>query len=234
MSWADGRHGTLTPVDANFIGVASPLAPLASRERTSDGRQAAGVTGGIGFWQIERFRTMSMLQPAPASPPPAMPAAATGGKTLSDDPLIRFAGSVVGSHALIMAANGPDLLCDLLRHGCAAATSVRLAERVAHESYDLVIVPRMVAPEQVSWLVAQARRALGPAGRFLAFVPAASARHGHDTGAQAIDALLLRSLRLGGFVAVRVKRLANGSLVGADLPMHAWSGEAPRVTARQA
>lgn len=169
-----------------------------------------------------------MLQLVPSQ---RLPLAAIGGglgETAAPDPLLAFAGSVAGSHALVIAPNGLDLLCSLLRHGCTAATSQRLAERSEHEAYDLVFAPSVASAALVGRLICQVKRALVPTGRFLAFVPALVVDH-HDFGE-----LLVRSMRLGGFAAVRTKETKEGILVRGDLPMHGISNAMPSLARRHA
>ncbi len=158
------------------------------------------------------------------------PAIADGAaETSSEDPLLDFAGPVAGSHALVISPNGLDLMCRLLRRGCAAATALRPSDRFDHESYDLVLAPRIVQPEQVGRLIFNAKRALVPTGRFLAFVPAGSADSEGD-----VAGLLQRSLKVGGFAAVRARTRQDGVLLRADLPMHGLSNAMPAVAWRRA
>ena len=166
-----------------------------------------------------------MLQLVPTPQTPAMVAAQGDGS--SGDPLLRFAGPVAGSHALVIAPNGLDLLCHLLRNGCAAAMALRLAERPEHETYDLVLAPRVGSAAQIGRLIYQAKRALVPTGRFIAFVP-------NDGSEPDVAGLLLRSIRLGGFVSVQTKSLADGLLLRADLPMHGLTADMPRLIRRHA
>jgi hypothetical protein len=150
------------------------------------------------------------------------------GATAKSDPLLAFAGAVTGSHALVIAPNGLNLLCSLLRHGCAAATSLRLAERCDHEAYDLVFAPSVTSTAPVARLICQAKRALVPTGRFLAFVPASALDH-HNLGE-----MLVQCMRLNGFAAVRCKATKDGRLVRGDLPMHGLSNAMPSLTRRHA
>ena len=181
---------------------------------------------------------MSLLQLAATQPREV----ANGfGDPIVSDPLLGFAGSITGSHALILAPHGPkhsdnaagqnqapelssgplrsakalDLLCSLLRHGCAAATCLRLGERSEHEAYDLVFAPGIVSAALAGRIICQAKRALVPTGRFLALAP--TPKH------QDLGALLVRSLRLAGFVAVHTKQAGQALLERADLPMHGAS-----------
>ena len=169
------------------------------------------------------LQSVSIPQSSNRAAPSGLAEAASG------DPLLGFAGPIAGLHALVIAPNGLDLMCNLLRQGCAAATALRSSERFDHESYDLVLAPRVVSAAQLGKLIHQAKRALVPTGRFLAFVPTASADLDQD-----VAGLLIRSLRLGGFVAVRTRAVADGVLVRADLPMFGLSNAMPVLLRRQA
>ncbi len=136
----------------------------------------------------------------------------------SDDPLLRFAGSISGSHALVIAPNGLDLMCSLLRQGCSAATTLRLAARPEPKAYDLVLAPQVTAAIQIGRLVYQAKRALVPTGRFLAYVPNTAGEPEDDVGG-----LMVRTLRLAGFASVLSKTLLDGLLIRADFAMQEWS-----------
>jgi hypothetical protein len=161
-------------------------------------------------------------------PPPRPALAVIGGGRRETSPLVRFAGSVAGSHALVIAPNGLDLLCSLLRHGCAAAASLRLAEHSDHEAYDLVFAPSVVSAACVGRLLCQAKRALVPTGRFLAFVPASAATH------EVIGQVLVGSMRAGGFTTIRAKRTLDGLLVRGDLPMLGLANAMPSLARRHA
>ncbi len=169
-----------------------------------------------------------MLHSVPTSPGPSPAVPGSLAETRSGE-ILSFAGPIAGSHALVIAANGPELMCSLLRQGCAAATALRLSEHADHESYDLVLAPRVVSSAQIGKLIHQAKRALVPTGRFLAFVPAALAGSEQD-----VAGLLIRSVRLGGFVAVQTRPVQNGLLVRADLPMHGLSNAMPILVGTRA
>ena len=168
-----------------------------------------------------------MLQLVPTQRPPLAVVGGLGDGTPAD-PLLRFAGSVTGARALVIAPNGLDLLCSLLRHGCAAATALRLAEHSEHETYDLVFAPGLVSGALIARMIYQAKRALVPTGRFLALIPASAPDHDE------LGTSLVRSLRLGAFAAIRTKTSNDGLLVRADLPMHGLSSTMPSLTRRHA
>ena len=165
-----------------------------------------------------------MLEQVPSQRPNQAVLSGGLGSNSSPDPLLAFAGSVTGSHALVIAPNGLDLLCSLLRHGCAAATSLRPAERSDHEAYDLVIASGVVSTAWVGRLICQAKRALVPTGRFLAFVPATAPDHAE------VAELLVRSIHLAGFAAIETKTLKEGLLVRADLPLQGLPNAMPSLS----
>ena len=137
-------------------------------------------------------------------------------------PLLRFAGPLAGSHALVIAANGLDLMCSLLRQGCVAATTLRPSERADHEEYDVVLAPRVALQAPIGALIYQAKRALRPGGRFVAFVPTSPYGDGGDT-----VRLLLGSVSMAGFVAVQIRLVRDGVLVRGTLPTRAMPAAHP-------
>ena len=144
----------------------------------------------------------------------------------SDDPFLHFAGPVSFCHALVIAPNGLDLMCRLLHQGCSAATTLHPAERADCRAYDLVLAPHVGSAMQIGRLIAQAKRALLPAGRFLAFVPDSAGEPEDDVGG-----LMIRTLRLAGFASVRSKTIATGVLIRAAFAMpeviSEWTGARP-------
>ncbi|WP_158744056.1 hypothetical protein [Acidisphaera sp. L21] len=170
-----------------------------------------------------------MLQSVSTSQCLNPPVSASTAEAMSGDPLLRFAGPVAGSHALVIAPNGLDLMCSLLRQGCVAVTALRPSERSDHETYDLVLAPRIASSAQIGRLIYQAKRALVPTGRFLAFVPTGPAEPDQD-----VAGLLVRSVRMGGFVAVQTRTVKDGLMLRADLPMHGLSNAMPVLLRRQA
>ena len=170
-----------------------------------------------------------MLQSVPTSQPLNPGLSGCLAEPSSDDPLLDFAGSIAGSHALVISPNGLDLMCRLLRRGCAAATTLRPSERFDHETYDLILAPRVVLPAQIGRLIFHAKRALVPTGRFLAFVPANPIDPDGDVAGH-----LQRSVKVGGFAAVQTREREDGMLLRADLPMYGRSNAMPAVVRRRA
>ena len=165
-----------------------------------------------------------MLQSGPIPQPPGAGICGGLAEATSADPLLDFAGPVAGAHALVISSDGLDLLCRLLRRGCAAATTLRPSERGDHESYDLVLAPQIVMPAQIGRLIFQAKRVLVPTGRFLAFVPATQVDPAGD-----VAGLLQRSVKVGGFTAVQTRMGRDGMLLRADLPMRGLPNAMPAV-----
>jgi len=151
-----------------------------------------------------------MLHLVSTSPTPAAPLARQPDGLACDEPLLAFAEPVAGAHALVVAERGSELLCSLIRRGCLAATSLRLAAKPEAGIYDLVVAPRVTSIDCPDRLVNQAARALVPTGRFIARV--IDDRVGH------VSVMLAHSLRLHGFTAVRTRIMSGETLVRADQP----------------
>lgn len=132
------------------------------------------------------------------------------------DPLLAFAGCVIDAHALVISRNGLDLMCRLLRHGCAATTILRPCEHCDHEAFDLVLVPNVGAGDAIDRLVRQARRALLPGGRFLAVAATGPVASDGDRSRR-----LLRAVRANGFGDIRTRTMQAGLLIRADVPKQA-------------
>lgn len=129
------------------------------------------------------------------------------------DPLLTFVGCVVGSHALVISRNGLDLMCRLLRQGCAATAILRPGEHCDHEAFDLVLVPDVGSVDVMGRLVRQAKRALVPGGRFLAVASVDLL----GTDSAAVEDLQ-QSIESNGFVDFRTRRFTGGLLMQAALP----------------
>jgi hypothetical protein len=122
------------------------------------------------------------------------------------DPLLRLAGPIQTTHALIVAAHGLDLMCGLIRRGCLAATTMRVGDKPDAGDYDLVIVPQAAALPSSDAMIRLARRSLVPQGRLIAGL-----RNPREATA------LARRLRLNGFTALRSIHLSGLTLLRADL-----------------
>jgi len=119
------------------------------------------------------------------------------------EPLWRLAGDLRNARVLIVAEQGLDLMCGLIRRGCPAATVLRAGDKPDANDYDVVLVPRVTALPSSDAVIRLARRSLAPNGRLIA-------------GARDVGALA-RRLRLNGFSALRSSHLPGLTLLRADL-----------------
>jgi hypothetical protein len=146
-----------------------------------------------------------MIQTSVAVPIPTRPSRDTP-KFAPEDALLGLAGELRGTRTLIVADHSLDLMCNLIRCGCLAATTLRIGDKPDTSDYDLLLVPNssvLCSPDDV---VRLARRSLGPNGRLIAGATAGSAARA-----------LARRLRLNGFVALRSAHLPGVTLLRADL-----------------
>jgi hypothetical protein len=121
------------------------------------------------------------------------------------DPLLRLAGDIRSTHALIIADHGLDLMCGLIRRGCLAAAVLRDGDKADTGDYGLVLVPDATTHLSPDELIHLARRSLAPGGRLIA-------------GARTSKAAALgRRLRLNGFTNLRSTHLPGLTLLRADL-----------------
>ncbi len=128
---------------------------------------------------------------------------------LADDPALALLDGLAdleGEHALILGHGALELMCALIRGGCAEVTELRTGDRPEAHVADLALVPRLTSVEQAALVVSHARRALVPTGRLVLSVP------GH------LALAVSRVLRLHGFSSVRRRDGANGSVLSACLP----------------
>lgn len=146
-----------------------------------------------------------MIQTSVAAPLPARPQSEVQESALLD-PLLRLAGHVTNTHALIVADHGLDLMCGLIRRGCLAATILRIGDKPASADANLVIIPQAAALPSADELIRLVRRSLTPRGRLIVGV-----RDGEEATA------LARRLRLNGFAALRSIHVAGLTLLRADL-----------------
>jgi hypothetical protein len=121
--------------------------------------------------------------------------------------LLDYVSDVAGAHALILGTDGADLMCALLRRGCAAATALCRSENIEARSADLVIIPH-ASPATIEQTLYQARRALTPNGRVVLRVD-------NDQSGWASFSTV-RLLRAQDFCHVRVRRLNGQTLLTAE------------------
>lgn len=117
--------------------------------------------------------------------------------------MLAAAGPLDGVRAFVAASHGLDLLCALIRHGCAAATCLKPGVRADRAEHDLVLVPDIGGAAAADQAIRTAHRALAPAGRLVMTV---------DGDAIAVS----RRLRLNGFRAIRARAFAGYTVVTAE------------------
>jgi hypothetical protein len=122
------------------------------------------------------------------------------------DALLRLAGNIQNTHALIVAEHGLDLMCGLIRRGCLAATILRIGDKPDTSDYDLVLVPRAAALPSADEVIRVARRSLAPRGRLIVGVRGGKAA-----------AALARRLQLNGFTGLHSAQWFGLTLLRADL-----------------
>lgn len=124
---------------------------------------------------------------------------------------------------MLVIGEALEVMCALIRRGCAAAAEVLLSRRPTAGCGDIAttdiapagiaVVPRLQSPELAAAAVALARRVLEPCGRIVL-------RDSSETLARHAASLL----RNGGFSAIRVRVLPDATLVTAERPFFGPSG----------
>ncbi len=131
-----------------------------------------------------------------------------------DKDLLDCVGPFEDEHVLVIG-DALEVMCGLIRRGCAAAAEVSLHERAVTEPADIAVVPRLDTPELAARAVTLARRALAPFGRIIL-------RDRCETLARQAAAMLRRE----DFSAIRVRVTAQATLVTAECP---WFGPIMRA-----
>ena len=143
-----------------------------------------------------------MMSPTAAAP--TADAAAPPGAALLDvlDPS-------PGAHALVIGRATLEMLCGLLRRGCAGAAEWRPDEAglPTPDCVQLVVLTDPASLHEAATLVAIGRRALRQGGRIAV----------RDAGGRR-SRVLAALLRAQGFVAVSTQDTADGALVFGDCP----------------
>ncbi|MBV8400318.1 MAG: hypothetical protein JOZ17_16485 [Acetobacteraceae bacterium] len=141
---------------------------------------------------------------SPRRAPPAMAGShATAGLLDDIDPTSQARVLVIGEDTL-------EVLCALIRRGCAEATELCRDDRAETHSADLVLVPHVTNLDSMRRAVSQARRALVPGGRIRLRVAA------DPSGQVGLGAA--RVLREASFSAIRSRVVPNGTLLSAERP----------------
>ncbi len=127
-----------------------------------------------------------------------------------DGVLLDCLGDLSDTHAVVLGDHALELLCALIRRGCAAATAIRAGEKMEADSASLIVVPQGVTLETIEPMLRQAKRALMPNGRIALRVDS------DHSGWVSFSAA--RILRAHGFCAIRVRALADQTLLTAERP----------------
>jgi hypothetical protein len=128
--------------------------------------------------------------------------------------LLRCLGDVAGERALILGGD-VDIMCAMIRRGCAEVTEFDSNHRPEADSADLIIVPKVRSEDDAARAVSHACRALVPTGRIA--VRAAANPSDHLTRS------VVRALHLHGFCRIDTSSLDVGTVVTAERPMFsAW------------
>jgi hypothetical protein len=135
--------------------------------------------------------------------PAAGPAAAFG-----EDDLIGRLGDIAGAHVAVIGGGSLEVMCALIRAGCAAVVEIAVAERARIEPVEIAVVPHAASVAEAARALPVALRALLPGGRIVLRDP--GCRLARDMSAM---------LRANGFSAVRVQSSAQGCLVSGERPI---------------
>jgi hypothetical protein len=126
-----------------------------------------------------------------------------------DADLLQLADHLRGERVLIIGAGALELLCAVLRRGAKEASLMRLGTRPEEHSADLAIVTEGGRGDRALAAITSAERALTCAGRIILHL-------GADP-AQPLSNMIVRTLRMHGFSAVRVHHLGNQAVVTGSL-----------------
>jgi hypothetical protein len=171
------------------------------------GQTKAPRADALGATRREDFSMIqtSVAVPMQARPQPDLQQLDTKENDLLD-PLWRLAGDLSNARTLIVARQGLDLMCGLIRRGCLAATVLRPGDKPDSNDYDLVVVPLVAALPSADAVIRLARQALAPNGRLIAGVSNTRAA-----------VALVRRLRLNGFSTLQSTHLSGFVLLHAGL-----------------
>lgn len=132
------------------------------------------------------------------SPTPADPA----------QPITTALGDVSDEEILVIASNGLDVTCDLIRRGARSVTLMRSGTRPEAKSATMVVVPEAPSLEWLACVLGHAQRALLPTGRLVLRLRCA----GRQLAAQ-----VTRMLRVQGYTAVVTRQAGDELLVSAQV-----------------
>ncbi len=137
----------------------------------------------------------------PSGRPPSMPPNPA-------QPITAALGDVSDEEILVIASNGLDVTCDLIRRGARSVTLMRSGSRPEAQSATLVVIPEVPSLEWLTCVLGHAHRALLPTGRLVLRLRCA----GRQLAAQ-----VTRMLRVHGYTAVVARQAGNELLVNAQV-----------------
>lgn len=126
------------------------------------------------------------------------------------DDFVRDLGDVADTHALVIGERTLELVCLLIRRGCAAAGTLCWHEKAEPGTADLVVVSLQSRLQSMDGVARQARRALLPGGRIVLRVL--------DKRPKAAVGVIAGTLRQHGFGPARLTATADGMRIEAELP----------------
>lgn len=129
----------------------------------------------------------------------------------ADAALLELADPGLTSHITLIGSNTLELLCALLRRGCADVSTTRVSDMAPTGTTDVAFVPFVASPECLERTIAHARRALSPFGMIAIHVAAYP-----NT---ALSRQAGRLLLLHGFSAIHMIDFSGDTLIRAELLM---------------
>ncbi len=139
---------------------------------------------------------------------PAPPVELLGLQADADTAMLDCIGDVSNVHALVLGEHGLELMCALIRRGCATVAVLRLNQKAEPGTADLVVVPRTASPEVVEQALRQAQRAMAPNGRIVLRID--------NKRASSVATSVTRLLHELGFRSIRVRSLPRQTLLSAE------------------
>ena len=126
--------------------------------------------------------------------------------------MLAAAGPLKDTSALVLAQPGLrslEVLCGLIRQGCAAAAEVAPDRKVPIESAEIVIIPNLTSRSAIQAALSLAQRCLLPCGRIVL-----------QDGIGNLSREIVEMLRVAGFCKICVQALATTTIISADKPMY--------------
>jgi len=122
-----------------------------------------------------------------------------------DSALLQLAGPLRGERVLIIGAGALELLCAALHRGATKASLIRQGTSPEERSADLVIVTEAENPARARDAIFRADRALAGSGRIILHIGLDPAQH--------VLNVIVQTLRMRGFPAVRLRHIGNHAVV---------------------